>query len=75
MYSHCDWEGAITVGDPSARGDGGGAGKEHHYSQSVGGRQIAQWGRDEEADAMAEVKKQAFLHAKRFYELSLTSAK
>ena len=37
--------------------------------------QIAQWGRDEEADAMAEVKKQAFLHAKRFYELSLTSAK
>lgn len=32
--------------------------------------QIAQWGEDEEASALAETKRQAFLHADRFYHLS-----
>ncbi|WP_299667563.1 ATP12 family chaperone protein [uncultured Ruegeria sp.] len=33
--------------------------------------QIEQWGHDDEAHAAAEVKKSAFLHAKRFYDLSI----
>ncbi|MCA0873840.1 ATPase [Seohaeicola saemankumensis] len=32
--------------------------------------QEEQWGRDDEAHAMAETKRKAFLHAKRFYDLS-----
>ncbi len=32
--------------------------------------QIEQWGHDEEANAAAETKKAAFLHAKRFFDLS-----
>ncbi len=32
--------------------------------------QIEQWGHDDEAHAAAEVKEAAFLHAKRFYDLS-----
>ncbi len=32
--------------------------------------QEEQWGRDDEAHAMAEIKREAFLHAKRFYDLS-----
>lgn len=32
--------------------------------------QEEQWGPDEEAQAEAEIKRQAFLHAKRFYDLS-----
>ncbi len=32
--------------------------------------QQEQWGVDEDAQAMSEVKRQAFLHAKRFYDLS-----
>jgi chaperone required for assembly of F1-ATPase len=32
--------------------------------------QVEQWGSDDEAKAMTEVKRQAFLHAKRFYDLS-----
>ncbi len=32
--------------------------------------QIEQWGHDDEAQAAAEVKEAAFLHAKRFYDLS-----
>ncbi|KUJ85219.1 ATPase [Ruegeria marisrubri] len=32
--------------------------------------QEEQWGTDEEAQAQAEVKRQAFLHAKRFYDIS-----
>lgn len=32
--------------------------------------QAEQWGRDDEADAQAEIKRQAFLHAKRFLDLS-----
>ena len=32
--------------------------------------QIEQWGVDDEAKAMTEVKRKAFLHAKRFYDLS-----
>lgn len=30
--------------------------------------QIEQWGRDEEADAQAEIKREAFLHAVRFFQ-------
>lgn len=33
--------------------------------------QIEQWGHDDEAHAAAEIKKAAFLHAKRFYDLSV----
>jgi len=33
--------------------------------------QIEQWGHDEEAHAVAETKKAAFLHAKRFFDLSV----
>lgn len=33
--------------------------------------QIEQWGHDDEADAAARVKQDAFLHAKRFYDLSI----
>ncbi len=33
--------------------------------------QIEQWGHDDEADAAAEVKKAAFLHAKRFFDVSI----
>ncbi|MEX0308556.1 MAG: ATP12 family chaperone protein [Ruegeria sp.] len=33
--------------------------------------QIEQWGHDDEAHAAAEVKEAAFLHAKRFYDLSI----
>ncbi|SDC78552.1 ATP12 family chaperone protein [Ruegeria marina] len=32
--------------------------------------QEEQWGPDEEAQALAEIKRQAFLHAKRFFDLS-----
>jgi chaperone required for assembly of F1-ATPase len=32
--------------------------------------QIEQWGSDEEAEAMAEAKRSAFLHAKSFHDLS-----
>ena len=32
--------------------------------------QLEQWGQDDEADEMAEIKRQAFLHAARFYEMS-----
>ncbi len=32
--------------------------------------QIEQWGHDEEADAAARIKEAAFLHAKRFFDLS-----
>ncbi len=32
--------------------------------------QIEQWGHDDEANAVAETKKTAFLHAKRFFDLS-----
>ena len=32
--------------------------------------QEEQWGPDEEAQAEAEIKRQAFLHAKRFYDFS-----
>lgn len=32
--------------------------------------QIEKWGTDDEAKALTEVKRQAFLHAKRFYDLS-----
>ncbi len=33
--------------------------------------QIEQWGHDDEAHAAAEIKKTAFLHAKRFFDLSV----
>lgn len=33
--------------------------------------QIEQWGHDDEAHAAAEVKKAAFLHAKRFFDISI----
>lgn len=33
--------------------------------------QIEQWGHDDEAHAVAEIKKAAFLHAKRFFDLSI----
>lgn len=33
--------------------------------------QIEQWGHDDEAHAVAETKKAAFLHAKRFFDLSI----
>ncbi|SDW80760.1 Chaperone required for the assembly of the F1-ATPase [Ruegeria halocynthiae] len=33
--------------------------------------QIEQWGHDDEAHAAAEIKKVAFLHAKRFFDLSI----
>jgi len=32
--------------------------------------QAEKWGEDEDAQAMAEIKRQAFLHAKRFYDVS-----
>lgn len=32
--------------------------------------QQEQWGPDEEAQEMAEIKRQAFLHAKRFFDFS-----
>ena len=32
--------------------------------------QVEQWGPDEDAQAMTETKRQAFLHAKRFYDFS-----
>jgi chaperone required for assembly of F1-ATPase len=32
--------------------------------------QVEQWGPDEDAQAMTEIKRQAFLHAKRFYDFS-----
>jgi len=35
--------------------------------------QIEQWGRDEEADALADVKRASFLHAKRMFDLAQTT--
>lgn len=41
-----------------------------HLSRVDEDWQIAQWGEDEEASILAETKRQAFLHAHRFYRLS-----
>ncbi|MEL7213102.1 MAG: ATP12 family protein [Pseudomonadota bacterium] len=41
-----------------------------HISRVDEDWQIAQWGEDEEAMEMAETKRQAFLHAYRFYKLT-----